>query len=65
VQPLNLCWAQGCGNGEWMELCTPERLVNINIAETGKEALIEEEALQSSASRRKHRLEGGGGEVRL
>jgi hypothetical protein len=65
VQPLDLYWAQGCGNGERMELCTPERLVNIDIAETSKETLIEEEALQPSASRRKHRLEGGGGEVRL
>jgi hypothetical protein len=65
VQPLNLCWAQCCRNGEWMELCTPERLVNINISETGKEVLVKEEALQSSAARRKHRLKGGGGEVCL
>jgi hypothetical protein len=65
VQPLNLCWAQGCGNGERVELRTPERLINIDIAETGKEALIKEEALQPSASRRKHRLEGGDGEGHL
>jgi hypothetical protein len=65
VQPLNLCWAQCCRNGERMKLRTPERLINIDIAETGKEALIKEEALQPSASRRKHRLKGGDGEGRL
>jgi hypothetical protein len=65
MKQRNLCWAQRCRNGEWMELCTPERLININIAESSKEALVKKEALQSSASRRKHRLEGGGGEVRL
>jgi hypothetical protein len=65
VQLLNLCRAQGCGNGERVKLRTPERLININIAESGKEALIKEEALQPSASRRKHRLEGGDGEGHL
>jgi hypothetical protein len=48
-----------------VELRTPERLINIDIAETGKEALIKKEALQPSASRRKHRLEGGDGEGHL
>jgi len=62
MKQRNLCWAQRCRNGERMKLCTPERLININIAESGKEALIKEEALQPSASRRKHRLEGGDGE---
>jgi hypothetical protein len=65
VQPLYLGWAQGCGNGERVELRTPERLINIDIAEAGKEALVKEEALQPSASRRKHRLEGGDGEGQL
>jgi hypothetical protein len=65
MKQRNLCWAQRCRNGERMKLRTPERLINIDIAETGKEALIKEEALQPSASRRKHRLEGGDGEGRL
>jgi hypothetical protein len=65
MKQRNLCLTQRCGNGEWMELRTPERLINIDVAETGKEALVKEEALQPSASWRKHRLEGGDGEVRL
>jgi len=65
MKQRNLCWPQRCRNGERMKLRTPERLINIDIAEAGKEALIKEEALQPSASRRKHRLEGGDGEGRL
>ena len=65
MKQRNLYWAQRCGNGERMKLRTPERLINIDIAETGKETLIKEETLQPSASRRKHRLEGGDGEGRL
>ena len=65
VQPLNLDRAQGCGNSERVELRTPERLVNIDIAEAGKEALVKEEALQPTTSRRKHRLERGDGEGHL
>ena len=65
MKQRNFCWAQRCGNGERVELRTPERLINIDIAETGKEALIKKEALQPSASRRKHRLEGGDGEGHL
>jgi hypothetical protein len=65
MKQRNLCWAQRCGNGERMKLCTPERLINIDIAEASKEALIKEETLQPSAPRRKHRLEGDDGEGRL
>jgi hypothetical protein len=65
MKQRNLCLTQRCGNGERMKLRTPERLININVAETSKEALIKEEALQPSASRRKHRLKGGDGEGRL
>jgi hypothetical protein len=65
MKQRNLCWAQRCRNGERMKLRTPERLINIDIAEAGKEALIKEETLQPAASRRKHRLEGGDGEGRL
>jgi hypothetical protein len=45
MKQRNLCWAQRCRNGERMKPRTPERLINIDIAETGKEALIKEEAL--------------------
>ena len=65
MKQRNLCWAQRCRYGEWMKLRTPERLINIDIAEASKDALVKEEALQPSASRRKHRLEGGDGEGRL
>jgi hypothetical protein len=65
MKQRNLCWAQRCRNGERMKLCTPERLINIDVAEASKEALVKEETLQPSASRRKHRLEGGDGEGRL
>jgi hypothetical protein len=65
MKQRNLCWTQRCGNGERMELRTPERLIDIDIAEASKEALIKEETFQPSASRRKHRLEGGDGEGQL
>ena len=64
VQRVELRRAQPVRRGEWMDLCAPECLVGVDVADAHDAALVEEEALDACSAMRNECAKGVCGECR-
>jgi hypothetical protein len=64
VQRSELLWAQPVRRGERMDLCAPERLIGVDVADPNDASLIEQEALDPCRAVRNERAKGVNGKRR-
>jgi hypothetical protein len=62
VQRVDLNWTQRARRGERMDLCAPERLVGVDVADAHDAALVKKQALDACRPMPNQRAKGGGGE---